>query len=190
MVTMSMSQEDRIAGVLRETLQKSGLHPGEAIAVLLLGASLPSLPPPSCPTRAMTSEGGAVERLICSSENRMPGHNTLMRLRAGARAGCGGPPSGRVSEAPRRRAFPRQTPRRVQAPFGGARHLPADIEREGDRSRHAIECHVGASTSKSSIVRVARFRPRRGHRGRRALAPSGQRCRHVAPARGRQSQTH
>ena len=35
MVTMSMSQEDRIAGVLRETLQKSGLRPGEAIAVLL-----------------------------------------------------------------------------------------------------------------------------------------------------------
>ena len=31
MVTMSMSQEDRIAGVLRETLQKSGLRPGEAI---------------------------------------------------------------------------------------------------------------------------------------------------------------
>ena len=35
MVTMSMSQEDRIAGVLRETLQKSGLRPGGAIAVLL-----------------------------------------------------------------------------------------------------------------------------------------------------------
>jgi hypothetical protein len=34
MVTMSMSQEDRIAGVLRETLQKSGLRPGGAIAVL------------------------------------------------------------------------------------------------------------------------------------------------------------
>ena len=106
----------------------------------------------------MTSEGGAVERLICSSENRMPGHNTVMRLGAGARAGRGGPPSGTVS----RRAFPHQTPLRVRAPFGGARHLPVDIEREGDQSRHAIECHAGASTNKSSIAQVARFRPRRG----------------------------